>query len=108
MSETGFVRITDFEMDDALTLQMLAEATGARATLIARLVRLGLLETIGEATEEPLLPQRAIVRVRRMQRLRRDLGVNFTGASIILDLVERLREMKRELAEVRQRMGDSQ
>jgi len=106
MSETGFVRITDFEMDDALTLQMLAEATGARATLIARLIRLGLIETIGEGTDEPLLPQRTIVRVRRMQRLRRDLGVNFTGASIILDLVERMGQMKRELSEMRQRTGE--
>jgi hypothetical protein len=37
-----------------------------------------------------------------MQRLRRDLGVNFTGAAIILDLVERVEEMKRELAATRQ------
>lgn len=106
MSETGFLRITDLEMNDPLTLQMLAEATGARVTLITRLVRLGLLETVGEATDEPLVPQRAIVRLRRMQRLRRDLGVNFSGASIILDLVQRVNEMNRELAELRRRVGD--
>ena len=29
-------------------------------------------------------------RLRRMLRLHRDLGVNFTGAAIIVDLVERL------------------
>lgn len=101
MNETGFLRITDFEMEDPLTLQMLAEATGARLTLITSLVRSGLLETMGGSKAEPLVPQRAIVRLRRMQRLRRDLGVNFTGASIILDLVERVEEMKRELAEIR-------
>jgi hypothetical protein len=101
MNETGFLRITDFEMEDPLTLQMLAEATGARPTLITSLVRLGLLETLGGSKAEPLVPQRTIVRLRRMQRLRRDLGVNFTGAAIILDLVERVEEMKRELAEIR-------
>jgi chaperone modulatory protein CbpM len=106
MSETGFIRITDFEMEDPLTLQMLAEATGARRTLITRLVRLGLLETVGEGMDEPLVPQRAIVRLRRMQRLRRDLGVNFAGASVILDLVERMNQMKRELEEVRRRVND--
>lgn len=106
MSETRFVRITDLEMDDPLTLEMLAEATGARRTLIARLVRLGLLETVGEGTDEPLVPQRAVMRLRRMQRLRRDLGVNFTGASVVLDLVERMDQMKRELAEVRRRFGE--
>jgi chaperone modulatory protein CbpM len=101
MNETGFLRITDFEMEDPLTLQMLAEATGARLTLITSLVRSGLLETLGSKTE-PLVPQRTIVRLRRMQRLRRDLGVNFTGAAIILDLVERVEEMKRQLAATRQ------
>ena len=106
MTDTGFVRITDFEMDDPLTLQMLADATGARVTLIARLVRSGLIETVGEPTDEPLMPQRAVVRLRKMQRLRRDLGVNFTGASIILDLVERVGEINRELAEMRREVED--
>jgi hypothetical protein len=32
--------------------------------------------------------------------LRRDLGVNFAGAAIILDLVSRIEELNRELAEV--------
>jgi hypothetical protein len=36
-----------------------------------------------------------------MQRLRRDLGVNFTGAAIILELVQRIEQLNRELAEMR-------
>jgi len=32
-------------------------------------------------------------RLRRMQRLRADLGVNLVGAAIIVDLVERLEQM---------------
>jgi hypothetical protein len=51
-------RLTDFEMDDPLTPETLAETSGARVTLIARLVRLGLLETVGGATSEPLAPRR--------------------------------------------------
>jgi len=34
-----------------------------------------------------------------MQRLRRDLGVNFAGAAVILDLVGRIEQLNRELAE---------
>jgi hypothetical protein len=38
-----------------------------------------------------------------MQRLRRDLRVNFTGAAIILDLVGRIEELNRDLAETREK-----
>jgi len=37
----------------------------------------------------------AVVRLRRMRRLRADLGVNLIGAAIIVDLVERLDRMAR-------------
>jgi len=39
-----------------------------------------------------------------MQRLRRDLRVNFTGAAIILDLVGRIEELNRELAEIHRQL----
>jgi hypothetical protein len=41
-----------------------------------------------------------VVRLRRMQRLRRDLGVNFAGAAIILELVGRIEQLNRELSEM--------
>jgi hypothetical protein len=42
-----------------------------------------------------------------MQRLRHDLGVNFSGAAIILDLVKRIELLNRELIEIRRRsQGD--
>jgi hypothetical protein len=41
-----------------------------------------------------------------MRRLHRDLGVNFTGAAVILDLVERIRLLDRELNELRGRAPD--
>lgn len=101
-----FVRMTDYDLDEPVTLDVVAETTGARVTFVARLARLGLLETIsGEADEPVLVPRRAVLRLRQMQRLRRDLGVNFAGASVILDLVERMEGMKREVAEMRARPG---
>ncbi len=100
---TDFVRVTDYDLDEPLTLEMVAETTGARVSLVVRLVEAGLLETIGEenAPEEPvLLPRRTVLQLRQMQRLRRDLGVNFAGASVILELVERMEEMKREVEQM--------
>jgi hypothetical protein len=100
------MRLTDFDLDEPLTFDVVAETVGARRSLVARLAYHGLLETIDSETGEPQLPRRAIVKLRRMQRLRRDLGVNFTGAAIILDLVGRIEQINRELAEMRKRLRE--
>jgi chaperone modulatory protein CbpM len=95
--------LTDFDLDEPLTCEVVAETVGARRSLVVRLAQQGLIETLEAGTGEPLLPRRAVMQLRRMQRLRRDLGVNFTAASIILDLVGRIEELNRELAERRGR-----
>ncbi len=89
----------DFDLDEPITCEVVAETVGARRSLVLRLAQHGLIETLESETDEPLLPRRAIMRLRRMQRLRRDLGVNFTGAAIILDLVGRIEQLQRELEE---------
>jgi hypothetical protein len=91
--------LMDFDMDEAITCEACAQTVGARRSLVVRLARHGLLETIESGIGEPLLPRRAVVQLRRMQRLRRDLGVNFAGAAIILDLVGRIEQLRGELAE---------
>jgi len=78
-----------------LSLRDLAVATGIRATRLGQLVRLGLVEP------EPCAPERfstaTAARLRRMLRLRADLGVNLVGAAIIVDLMERLERLGAEL-----------
>ena len=98
------MRLTDFDLDEPLSCDVVAETVGARRSLIVRLAQQGLIETIESEADEPLLPRRAVVQVRRMQRLRRDLRVNFSGAAIILDLVGRIEQLNRQLAEMRGRL----
>ena len=105
MTDERVIRLVDCELDETLTLDAVAEAAGARLTLVSRLVRMGLLDTVRADEHTVLLPTSAVLRLRRMQRLRRDLRVNFTGAAIILDLVERVGELNRELAQMR-RLSD--
>ena len=99
MSEQ-FIRVVDCDLDQPLTIADVAEIVGARPTLISRLVRLGVLETISDESEEPMLRSRSVLRLRRMARLRRDLGVNFAGAAVIVDLVDRIEELNRDLADM--------
>jgi chaperone modulatory protein CbpM len=91
----------DFDLDEPLTFEVVAETVGARRSLVVRLAQQGLIETVDAGADEPRLPRRVVVQLRRMQRLRRDLGVNFTGAAIILELVQRIEQLNRELAEMR-------
>jgi chaperone modulatory protein CbpM len=99
--------LRDFDMDEPLTCDVVAERIGTRRSLVVRLARAGLIETIESESSEPLLPRRTVVQLRRMQRLRHDLGVNFSGAAVILDLVKRIELLNRELIEIRRRaLGD--
>src|SRR5690349_11950309 len=96
---------SDFDLDEPLTFDVVAETCGTRRSLVVRLAQQGLIETVPGATDanEALVPRRVVVQLRRMQRLRRDLGVNFAGAAVILDLVSRIEQLNRELAEMQRR-----
>ena len=77
----------------------LAIASGITTARLVRLVSVGLIE--------PATPERGeftaaeALRLKRMLRLRADLGVNLFGAAIILDLVDRLRLLEAD------RFGDA-
>jgi chaperone modulatory protein CbpM len=76
-----------------LSSEELAAAAGISSATLARLVRLGLVEPMalrGNDRGLPVFSAATASRLRRMLRLHRDLGVNLTGAAIIVDLVERL------------------
>ena len=96
----------DFGMEEPLTLEFVAASCGTKRSLVARLVHQGLIETLDSKAGEPRLPRRAVMQLRRMQRLRRDLGVNFAGAAVILDLVQRLEQLNRELLEMQERFRE--
>jgi chaperone modulatory protein CbpM len=82
-----------------LTLDELARAAGISEGTMARLVRLGLVAPTAPGAHT--FTASTAARLRRMLRLRTDLGVNLTGAAIILDLLDRLESVQAELARAR-------
>ena len=94
----------EFDMDEPLTLEIVADSCDTKRSLIERLVYHGLIETLESEAGDPRVPRRAVMQLRRMQRLRRDLGVNFAGAAVILDLVQRLEQLNRELVQMKERL----
>jgi chaperone modulatory protein CbpM len=86
---------TPVRVEIRLTAEQLASAAGISPADVARLVRLGLAEPATPGADE--FTAATAARLRRMLRLRGDLGVNLIGAAIIVDLVERLDRLQAEL-----------
>jgi DNA-binding transcriptional MerR regulator len=87
-----------------LTLEELAHAARLHPDLVESFVDFGLLEPVRRDGRRLLFDMDAVLRVRAIQRLRRDLGVNLSGVAVILDLTERLRRMQQELEWLRRRL----
>lgn len=89
--------------DQRLSLDRLATETNCHEELVRQLLGYGLLESIG--TEESIVwfDVAAVPRIRRIQRLRHDLGINLPGIGAVLQLLERIQRLQREVAELKRR-----
>ncbi|HEX4999713.1 MAG TPA: chaperone modulator CbpM [Terriglobia bacterium] len=75
---------------DLMPLEELAARAGLHPDLLRSFVDFGLLDPIAESPV-PLFDVTAARRLRVIQRLRCDLGINLAGIGVILDLLERPR-----------------
>jgi hypothetical protein len=78
-----------------ISREELAATTGITVTRLERLVRLGVVEPSSPGASQFTADTAA--RLRRMLRLHADLGVNFTGAAIVVELLERVEQLEAEL-----------
>jgi len=85
-----------------LTIERLARFTATHPDLIRRFLEWGLVTPV---TEEPelLFRDTAVPRVRRIMRLRGDLGVNLAGAGVVLELQDRIEALEKEIDKLRGR-----
>ena len=86
-----------------LPLSELAHVVGLHPDLINRFLDLGLIEPAAQRPE-PLFTDEAALRIGRILRLRRDMGVNLASAGIILDLLDQIDELKKELDTLRSKV----
>jgi DNA-binding transcriptional MerR regulator len=87
-----------------VSLEEVARLAGIHPALGERLMALGLIDPV-ETTPEPLFEVATILRIRRILRLRHDLGVNWAGIGVVLDLLAKIEELEREIAQLRQSRG---
>ena len=84
-----------------LSIDDLARSVSMTPDRIAKLVGIGLIEPCTKTHSGPLFSASSLDRLRRILRLRRDLGVNLAGAAVISDMRERIVSLQVELLRLR-------
>lgn len=74
------------------SIEQVASMTAVSVTLVRRLVALNVLES-----EQEQLHIKEVTRLTQILRLRRDLGVNWIGAGMVLDMSQEIARLKARL-----------
>jgi DNA-binding transcriptional MerR regulator len=92
---------TERDFSGYYTLSEVAYRAGLHPELIDRFMRLGLIEFSGSTNEgEPLFDPEVIPLIKRILRLRNQLGVNYAGIGVVLELMSRLEHLEARLREL--------
>lgn len=82
--------------EPAFIISVAARMLGVHAQTLRYYERVGLLTPSRSSGRIRLYSQRDLDRVRQVQRLIDDLGVNLAGAEVIIDMSKRLRALEEE------------
>ena len=93
----ALVRIRS-EARTRLSTRQAAARCQVHPELLERFVQLGLCDPLAwdEAGQEWVFASDVVPLVRRILRLRRDLGINYAGIGVVLDLLARIERLERE------------
>lgn len=88
-----------------LTLDQLSDAAELQPALVEKFIQYGLIEPTPAEASRLLFPISCIERLRRIIRLRRDLGVNLAGVAVILEMRQHMEDLQKELERLRRSKG---
>lgn len=92
--------------DAKYTISVVAEIVGMHEQSLRMYERRGLIRPKRSVGNIRLFSDADVERVRTIQRLIHDLGVNLAGAEVILYMREQIEQMQLELDAMRQRMAE--
>lgn len=87
--------------ETTITMVELSRTCNIHAELLIEMVEHGLLEPIGKSPAQWKFNSDDLRRVQTALRLQRDLGVNLSGAALVLDLLDELQELRMKLSLLR-------
>jgi MerR family transcriptional regulator, heat shock protein HspR len=98
------LRIVSPSSQAPYSLEDLARLADVPPALVQRYFDEGLLEPVaGNSRTAWFFDDNALFELRRIQRLRRELGVNIAGVAVIRDLLRQIDELKAELDRIKSR-----
>ena len=86
---------------EVYTVEQVAVRCGVDIEFVTRLVSHGVVEPLPERPD--CFAPEVTLRVLKVVRLQRDLGVNLQGAAVALDLLREIERLERELRQLRGR-----
>jgi MerR HTH family regulatory protein len=88
---------------EQVELTVVARQAGVRIALARRYVAFGLFDPSAGTSDAPLFAPVCAARLAKAERLRRDLDLNYAGAVLACELLDRIGELEDRLAD----SGDS-
>jgi chaperone modulatory protein CbpM len=80
--------------EEPVELAVVARQAGVRVTLVRRYLEFGLFEARTVSGAAPRYDAGSAARVAQAERLRRDLGLNYAGAVLACELLDRIHELE--------------
>jgi hypothetical protein len=85
----------DLGTEETVELTVVARQAGVQIVHVRRYLEFGLFEPHpAMAAKAPRFPPSSAARVARAERLRRDLGLNYAGAVLVCELLDRISELE--------------
>lgn len=79
-----------------ITIRELGRLVGVHPDKLRRYIVFGLIDPDVEAPE-PLFEDSIVARIHKIERLKKDLGLNLAGCGLVLDLLERIADLEQQL-----------
>lgn len=81
-------------VDQTVELTVVARQAGVRISLARRYLAFGLFDACAGTGDAPLFAPVCAARLAKAERLRRDLSLNYAGAVLVCELLDRIAELE--------------
>lgn len=97
MTGSSSSQLRGIVLDEQVTfsLREFCDVCGVRRQLVLEMIEEGVIEPAGRKEAEWQFHGHALVRAQRALRLVRDLGINWPGAALALDLLDEIERLQR-------------
>ena len=92
------------ETDSVFSLNEICERCGVHAEIITEMVEYGIIAPIEQVQPRWQFTVTALIRLRRAQRLQRDLELNLPGLALSLELIDEVEMLRSEIADLKHRL----